>query len=267
MWKLTSDVISKIGWKKSPGETSQSFPECSDDDVASNASRGEGLECPICWESFNIVENVPHVLLCGHTLCKNCVLALQPASMRFPGQQIKVPFLISCPWCHLMSIRFFHGGNLKFPRKNFFLLWMVESLSGERGKVASSYGPDNQPVCSPKRGMAWGLRSGFGSFRNRQPSSSTRASGLSQESHTDRVEGNLERQQSGLPKTLDVFIGLISKFPLVLVFLLILFFIMPGCGVIMVIYLLLTVLFAVPSFLILYFAYPILGWLITEITS
>lgn len=56
--------------------------ECSesDDEASSYSSSGgedEGLECPICWEYFNIVENVPYVLWCGHSVCKNCILGLQ----------------------------------------------------------------------------------------------------------------------------------------------------------------------------------------------
>lgn len=34
----------------------------------------EGLECPVCWESFDDRDNTPYVLWCGHSLCKNCVL-------------------------------------------------------------------------------------------------------------------------------------------------------------------------------------------------
>ena len=98
-----------------------SFSDCSDDEVCSNASRDKGLECPICWESFNIVENVPYVLWCGHTLCKNWVLGLQLAVLKFPTQQIKIPYFVSCPWCHLMSFRLVCNGNLKSPRKNLVL--------------------------------------------------------------------------------------------------------------------------------------------------
>lgn len=262
MWKFTSNVISSIGLKKSSSEPTRVCQECSDDEVASNVSRDEGLECPICWESFNIVENVPYVLLCGHTLCKNCVLALQSALLNFPGQQIKIPFLISCPWCHLLSLRWIHRGNLKFPRKNFFLLWMVESLNGDRTKFASSLSLEHQSVSSPRRNLPLGNRSGNGSLR-RQPSS--RNSG--QLSQMENVGRSSNGQHSPFPKSLDIFIDIMSKFPLVIVFLLILFFVLPSCAVILLLYLLLTILFAIPSFLVLYFAYPVLGWLVKEITS
>lgn len=256
-------MISSIGLKKSSSEPSRICQECSDDEVASNVSRDEGLECPICFESFNIVENVPYVLLCGHTLCKNCVLGLQSALLNFPGQQIKIPFLISCPWCHLLSLRLIHRGNLKFPRKNFFLLWMVESLNGDRTKFPSICSFENQPVSSPRRNLALANRAGSGSLR-RQPSS--RYSGqLSQMENVGHSPNG--QQHSPFPKSLDIFIDIMSKFPLVVVFLLILFFVLPGCAIILLLYLLLTILFAIPSFLVLYFAYPVLGWLVKEITS
>ena len=125
MWKSASNAIASIGLKKNSGknlvELSRASQDCSDDEVCSNASRDKGPECPICWESFNIVENVPYVLWCGHTLCKNWVLGLQLAVLKFPTQQIKIPYFVSCPWCHLMSFRLVCNGNLKFPRKNLVL--------------------------------------------------------------------------------------------------------------------------------------------------
>ena len=66
MWKSASNAIASIGLKKNSGknlvELSRASQDCSDDEVCSNASQDEGLKCPICWESFNIVENVPYVL-------------------------------------------------------------------------------------------------------------------------------------------------------------------------------------------------------------
>jgi hypothetical protein len=96
--------------------------------ASSCASREEGLECPICWESFNIVENMPYVLWCGHSMCKNCILGLQWAVIKVPTVPIQLPFFICCPWCNLLSLRIFDKGNFIFPRKNYFLLWMVEGI-------------------------------------------------------------------------------------------------------------------------------------------
>ncbi|KAK3442952.1 hypothetical protein EUGRSUZ_B03176 [Eucalyptus grandis] len=150
MWKFASNVISSIGLQKRSSEPTRIRQECSDDEFASNVSRDESLECCICRASFNIVENVPYVLLRGHTLCKNCVLALQSSLLNFPGQQIEISFLISCPRCRLLSLRWIHMGSPRFLRKNFFHLWMVESSNGDRTKFTSSYSLEHQSVSSPR---------------------------------------------------------------------------------------------------------------------
>jgi len=55
-----------------------------------------------------------------------------------PSLPIQLPLFISCPWCNLLSFRLVYKGNLRFPRKNYFLLWMVESMNGERAKFHST---------------------------------------------------------------------------------------------------------------------------------
>jgi len=91
MWSFASNAIAgSLKKKAQPSKCSISNPDCSDDEVSSCTSREEGLDCPICWESFNLVENVPYVLWCGHTMCKNCILGLHWAVVKF------LPFLSSC---------------------------------------------------------------------------------------------------------------------------------------------------------------------------
>jgi hypothetical protein len=58
---------------------------------------------------------------------------------------------------------------------------------------------------------------------------------------------------------------LTAKFPLVIIFLLIVLYAVPASAAVLVLYALITFLFALPSFLILYFAYPSLDWLVREI--
>ncbi|CAI0627009.1 unnamed protein product [Linum tenue] len=58
-----------------------------------------------------------------------------------------------------------------------------------------------------------------------------------------------------------------AKFPLVIIFLLIILYAVPASAAILALYVLITVLFALPSFLILYFAYPSLDWLVREIIT
>ncbi|BFG26595.1 hypothetical protein CerSpe_128680 [Prunus speciosa] len=214
MWNFASSYIAgSVGLKNDSLRPTQAASECSDDESSSVVGREEGLECPICWESFNIVENVPYVLWCGHTLCKNCILGLQWAVVKFPTLPIQLPLFISCPWCNLLSFRLVYRGNLKFPRKNYFLLWMVESMNGDRVKSHSTFSGDNHPVW-PANGNA---------------------SVGSQVSHTHHRRVHHIRH------------------------------IEPSA--ILALYILITVVFALPSFLLLYFAYPSLDWLVREIIT
>ena len=234
--------------------------DCSDDEASSNSSREESLECPICWESFNIVENIPYVLWCGHTLCKNCVLGLQWAVVKFPTLPLQLPLFISCPWCNLLSFRLVYKGDLKFPRKNFFLLWMVESMNGDRLRPASSY---SVQASSSSSTMHLGSENHLqGLRRNLLPPNQT----LTQGTHfSDYL--NIERLQDSVRRPLLLFVQITAKFPLVIIFLLIVLYAIPASAAILALYVLITVLFALPSFLVLYFAYPSLDWLIREITT
>ena len=234
--------------------------DCSDDEASSNSSREESLECPICWESFNIVENIPYVLWCGHTLCKNCVLGLQWAVVKFPTLPLQLPLFISCPWCNLLSFRLVYKGDLKFPRKNFFLLWMVESMNGDRLRPASSY---SVQASSSSSTMQLGSENHLqGLRRNLLPPNQT----LTQGTHfSDYL--NIERLQDSVRRPLLLFVQITAKFPLVIIFLLIVLYAIPASAAILALYVLITVLFALPSFLVLYFAYPSLDWLIREITT
>ncbi|KAB5538472.1 hypothetical protein DKX38_016005 [Salix brachista] len=264
MWRFASNALSSIGLKKSSREASRDNLEFSDDDVCSNASREEGLECPICWESFNIVENVPYVLWCGHSLCENCVLGLQCAVLGFSMQKIRIPFFVSCPWCQLLSFRLVYQGSLKFPRKNFFLLWMVERLNGDRVKLCSSLCiNDNQPLWTLKGNLIFGHQ-----FSNSSLSRAPYNQGQNQLGFDgDGGSRNGEMNRSSLHKSLDYVLDCTTKFPLVIIFLVIVLFVVPISAVIILLYLLVTVLLALPSFLVLYFAYPTLVRLLKEIAS
>lgn len=247
MWKLASNAIAGIRSKKNSTLSKQVFWACSDDEVCSEASRDEELECPICWESFNIVENIPYVLWCGHSLCKNCVLGLQGSVLKVASRQIRIPIFISCPWCHQLSLRVVYRGNLKFPSKNFFLRWMVESFNGNEGKLDHSFNGNNQPVFS-------------------LPSDTNTSERLS--ASDSRVSSHgIERRRLFFYKHLDCLVHLIFKFLLVAIFLLIVVFVIPGSALILLLYLLITLLFALPSLLIFYLAVHALEKLMSDITS
>jgi hypothetical protein len=268
MWNFASNCIAgSVGQKNDSLNPTHAASECSDDEASSTVSREEGLECPICWESFNIVENVPYVLWCGHTLCKNCILGLQWAVVKFPTLPVQLPLFISCPWCNLLSFRLIYRGNLKFPRKNYFLLWMVESMNGERAKSNSSFSRDHQAVWPTNGNLPIGSQVSHGNLRRGQHIRHPEPSGSNHNHGHHHNHFNMELIHSSLRKSLVFFVHLTAKFPLVVLFLLIVLYAIPASAAILALYILVTVLFALPSFLVLYFAYPSLDWLVREIIT
>ncbi|KAG8384647.1 hypothetical protein BUALT_Bualt04G0139600 [Buddleja alternifolia] len=265
MWNFASSCIAgNIGPKNDALKPTQDSMDCSDDEVSSNTSREEGLECPICWESFNLVENIPYVLWCGHTLCKNCILGLQWAVVKCPTLPLQLPLFISCPWCNLLSLRLVYRGNLRFPRKNFFLLWMLESMNGDRVQSHSSVCGDQ--AVWPSNTRAPGGYTG----NNLRRGNCVHHSEPSVSNHDGNQFNSyltVERLHLSLRKSLIFFVHLTAKFPLVIIFLLIILYAIPASAAILALYILITVVFALPSFLILYFAYPSLDWLVREIIT
>ncbi|XP_027152841.1 uncharacterized protein LOC113752969 [Coffea eugenioides] len=261
MWNFASNCLAGRT-KKDILRPAQDVMDSSDDDASSITSGEEGLECPICWESFNIVENVPYVLWCGHTLCKNCILGLQWAVVKFPPLPIQLPLFISCPWCNLLSLRLVYKGNLRFPRKNFFLLWMLESMNGDRVKSRSAFCGDQQQAWS-----SGGKATGNSSIRRAHYMHNSESSGTNHSNTRTNSYIAAERLCASLKKSLVFFVHLTAKFPLVVIFLLITLYAIPASAAILALYVLITVLFALPSFLILYFAYPSLDWLVREIIT
>lgn len=263
MWRSISHSITGFGREKNIAELVRASHDFSDDETSSNASTDEGLECPICWESFNIVENVPYVLWCGHTLCKNCVLGLRLAALKFSAQRVQIPFFVSCPWCNLLTFRLFYKGSLRFPSKNFFLLWMVESRNGDRVKSPSSICRDHQQMWSPRCTSIIGNYSSNTTNRRMhrlgRPSSSN-----NREPYNDSFTS--ERLQMSFHKSLDIFIRMTAKFPLIILLLIVIFAI-PTSATILMLYLVITILFALPAFLVLYSAYPALDWLRRELRT
>ncbi|KAJ3697943.1 hypothetical protein LUZ61_001648 [Rhynchospora tenuis] len=236
--------------------------DCSDDEVSSCGSHEEGLECPICWEFFNIVENVPYVLWCGHTMCKNCILGLQWAVIKLPTVPIQLPFFISCPWCSLLCFRLIYKDNLSFPRKNYFLLWMVEGMNGDRATKTRPSASSSRSVEHHTGGSMYPnlvRRGQRGLHGETSPSL-----GVDDRRRVWNLF-SVERVQASLRKSLAFLVHLTAKFPLIFIFLLIVLYAIPASAAVLALYLLVTVLFALPSFLILYFAYPSLDWLLREI--
>ncbi|XVE56870.1 hypothetical protein DITRI_Ditri04bG0045000 [Diplodiscus trichospermus] len=267
MWNFAPRAFPRASRSKSDSMKScQVSSVCSDDDDTTlNSSGEERLECPICWESFNIVENVPYVLWCGHTLCKNCVLGLQSAVVKSSTLPIHFPFFVSCPWCNLFSLRLVYRGNIKFPCKNYFLLWMVESMNGDSSKSHSSFHGAHPPAFATNRTIA-------GENQPRDVTQASCATYHSEQSESSRNEGRLitiyfiaERIQSSIRESFVFILHLIAKFPLIVIFFLMVLYAIPASAAILALYIVMTVVFAVPSFLILYLAFPTLEWLVKEI--
>lgn len=223
----------------------------------------ELLECPICWESFNLVENIPYILWCGHTLCKTCILSLQWAAVRFPSLPIQLPLFVSCPWCQLLSLRVIWKGKLRFPRKNFFLLWLVESANGNQIRFCPSSCTDEKAFQSSSSSTSVRQSGSYPSSiesLHEPPSSSRTREGSSSFIRSWRV-------CTSLRKSVALLLHITAKFPVVAIFMLIVLYIIPASAAILVGWLLITFLFALPSFLVLYFSYPILNWLVREIIA
>jgi hypothetical protein len=84
---------------------------------------GTILDCAVCWEGYDSDAHCPRQLICGHSLCDACIRELPWSALR----GVELPFLITCPWCMCWSPRIIWDGTLKYPSKNFSLMWLVES--------------------------------------------------------------------------------------------------------------------------------------------
>ncbi|KAF5734126.1 hypothetical protein HS088_TW16G00568 [Tripterygium wilfordii] len=265
MWAFASGATCKTtSIKNDLLRPNPSSSECADDDISVNNSREEGLECPICWESFNIVENVPYVLWCGHTMCKNCILGLQRALVRLPTLPIQLPFFISCPWCNLLSLRLVYKGNIRFPSKNFFLFWMLESMNGDRSKSCHSCHGNKQSVSSSSRSLAKENKSSHVN-NGREPCTHPVHRTESLHNVCLRIISffNIFSLRLSFCKSLIFFIRLMAKVPLI-IFLLIILYAIPASVVVLALYIIITLIFTIPSFLVLYFAISSLNWLVRE---
>jgi hypothetical protein len=63
--------LHSIKYQRLFSHVSISNADGSNDEVSACTIREEGLDYPICWESFHFVENVPYVLCSDHAMCEN----------------------------------------------------------------------------------------------------------------------------------------------------------------------------------------------------
>ncbi|KAJ7558380.1 hypothetical protein O6H91_04G036700 [Diphasiastrum complanatum] len=229
------------------------------------------LECPVCWESFNDSANMPYVLWCGHTLCKSCILHLQWATMKFPAVPLQLPLFVACPWCQFLTFRFTWNGFLKYPCKNFFLVWIIEHLKTENIQQklldAKEQGVDDMvshPSPYVESTASWQQQSLEDDYRMPSYEPYRRTANLSDALHRER---RWAYWHQFFLKLLDFCYVLTKKLPLILLFLFISLYVLPFGSIILTIYCLITLFIAVPSFLVVYFSYPSLHWLVHEIMA
>eukprot|EP00250_Pteridium_aquilinum_P032992 c5070_g1_i2 orf=106-801(-) len=218
-----------------------------DDEAFSKSSMEDGLECPVCWEGFNSNSHLPYVLWCGHSLCKSCLLGLQWATVKLPVVPVQLPLFICCPWCQFLSCRLVWEGRLKYPCKNFFLLWLVDSLrsDGAKAEAKSADPPEPSSILADQASASrlWEISSG-----TQQPS-------------------DVLFLQRWCKKLAGLCAHLVAKFMLLLLVLFILFCVLPFSMIVLMVYFVATLIFAFPSFLVVYFAFPSLSWLLREIVT
>jgi hypothetical protein len=233
-------------------------------DCGTSMSTDDGIECPVCWEGFNDAENTPYVLWCGHSLCRNCVMGLQWAVIKLPFCPVQLPLFIACPWCQFLTLRMMWKGKLKYPCKNFFLLWIVESLKGEnvrqrpQGDLATVL---TQTSVRSVPTVVLNLRPRHSQIEEQQrPTWNFLVA---------TVQGgwNFAQWQILPARVLASVVQITAKLPLVFLFLFIIFYVLPFSAFVLAVYAVVTVVFAVPSFLAVYFSYPSLDWLAREIVT
>lgn len=157
------------------------------------------------------------------------------------------------------------SGKLRFPSKNFFLLWLVENANCNGIRFSPS-------SCNDEK-----------LFQSSSSRTSVRQCGAypsSIESVHESPRGSSQAREGSnysflyswrvcawMRKSLGLLVHLMAKFPMVAIFMVIVLYVIPASAAILVGYLLITFLFALPSFLVLYISYPILSWLVEEIIA
>lgn len=139
---------------------------------------------------------------------------------------------------------------------------MVESMNGDRIKSGSSFCRSYQNSYP---------MDGNSPVRNRVSHINIRQARQSEHNHHQPhvMTGYLHsgRLQLSVRKSLAFFAHLTTKFPLIIVRILIVIYAVPVSLVILALFILITVVFAIPSILVLYFAFPTMDWLVRELVN
>ncbi|KAL2651667.1 hypothetical protein R1flu_019795 [Riccia fluitans] len=199
------------------------------------------------------------------TFQRNCVTGLQWAVIKFPGLPLQLPLFIACPWCQFLTCRITWKGSLKYPCKNFFLLWILESIKGDtvRQRPRSDGAVSGCPVGTPTNRLGNGVRP----RQLRASSEQHQRSGTDYFLEAVQASWDVAHWRQRLARVISFFVQITSKLPLVFLFLFIICYVLPFSTLILAAYCVVTVLFAVPSFLVVYFSFPSLDWLAREIVA
>lgn len=84
------------------------------------------MDCPICLESFKLVDHIPRVFPCGHGICDQC-MKLMLISGRKPQANNSVYIKFECPQCKRPYSYQSENEAQKSIGKNFALLAFLES--------------------------------------------------------------------------------------------------------------------------------------------
>ncbi|KAL3700136.1 hypothetical protein R1sor_018158 [Riccia sorocarpa] len=186
------------------------------------------------------------------------------AVVKLPCLPLQLPLFIACPWCQFLTFRITWKGSLKYPCKNFFLLWILEGIRGDSVRQR----PRSEGLVSPGQAPTNGI---LNAVRPRQLRVSSELH--HQRSGTDyfleavQATWDVAHWRQRLARIFSFFVQITSKLPLVFLFLFIICYVLPFSTLILAAYCAVTVVFAVPSFLMVYFSFPSLDWLAREIVT
>ncbi|KAK1564461.1 hypothetical protein Q3G72_003772 [Acer saccharum] len=125
-------------------------------------------------------------------------------------------------------------------------------MSGDRSKSYHSFRGDHQQASSLNRNLT---------VRNQVSHLNNRPQLNRNEVHLITAYLNAERLNLSLRKSLLFFAQLTTKLPLIVLLILIVMYAIPASAAILALYILITIVFAIPSVLVLYFAFPSLDCL------
>ena len=101
------------------------------------------LECPICYEAYNLDTNIPRIMCCGHTLCSRCINRII---------DYQSTYILKCPLDNIpIQMRKLRASS--FP-KNIAIIRLIEKVSDtvfcteHNKRLQWFYSEDNTALCA-----------------------------------------------------------------------------------------------------------------------